>query len=657
MEENLNRKLDFLINTVGIPRDILLFSDEQTKITEERLKFIDLISNTINYYILSDTSSEVEEYFYSTDKITPEFYFEKNILKSMKEKGAFYTPREIAIYICQETVGRKFDEILSKIKSFISKIEITEFLELIQEFISIKILDPACGSGIFLIETVLILEEKYKQLLEIIESEIKENNTKEICFKLINPILCFDKNKDHTTIFTLDQALKHIYGMDSDPYAINAAKISIWLKIVLRAQGIIKNNNENTLKQITEIIFAQLNNNILLGDSLKKSSFYKNEFDIIIGNPPYISSKVIEKSYKQYLRTNFVTAVKQFDLYSIFIEKSFNLLKEGGKFGFIIPESFLGRSHFEVGRKLLLLKTKIKKIDKINGVFEPKVANIIIFFEKNSKKIENNGNNEIKFYQYSDLSKFSSKSGDKIEIKQDYYIEMDQLKIIFITPQAIEIIKKIEQKGLTLGDFIEIHRGEEIGKKSDIILKNPDGKINSNKIKKLLFGENISRYCIKFSHNYLFEKNILKKRNYPLYFSPKIVLRQLGKRINAAFDEKGQYVTLQTIYNIVLLKKKQFGYEYLLGILNSNLIQFYYTIMFKEKVLFPRILLENIKKIPLYIPNSMEQEKIVDLIKNIFNFKEEGTDISELQREIDVLVFNYYNLSDSEIKYILSYIK
>ena len=69
-----------------------------------------------------------------------------------------------------------------------------------------------------------------------------------------------------------------------------------------------------------------------------------DNYSIVIGNPPYISSKEIPMDYKKKLKSKFISAVKQYDLFTLFIEKSIHLLRKGGYFGFIIPDSFLGIS-------------------------------------------------------------------------------------------------------------------------------------------------------------------------------------------------------------------------------------------------------------------------------------------------------------------------
>ncbi|MHA1728430.1 MAG: Eco57I restriction-modification methylase domain-containing protein [Promethearchaeota archaeon] len=671
MDEVDKKKIDFLANFIGIPSKLLILSDSKTNLSEKNGKFIELVYNTIIFFLFPEKSRQDDNCFYNTnsDENTPEIFYEKHILKSQKEKGAFYTPRIISHYISKEIVDIKFDKLLSNIRTRCEENNKTAILAAIHKFNSIKILDPACGSGVFLIELLIILWEKYRLIFEIIRTKIKEKSLREICFKNINVLINIKQNNSDTNSRILLLPLKHIFGIDLDQNAVKSAKISLWLKILVNTFKTLENLEIISIRQITEEIFSVLDKNLKIGDALKiqdrlkisnrpiigDSDFLKTKFDLIVGNPPYISSKSkdMDEKYKKYLKANYKTAVKQFDLYSIFLERCYYLLKKSGYFGFIIPESYLGRSTFEMGRRLLLENTKILKIDQVKGVFnDPSVANIIIFY----KKIYNE-RNIIQFSRYQSLTSFVERAGESIKIQQRDFLEFDKSKMLFITPKIRQILKKIKKNCIEFGEIIEIHRGEEIGKNSELIEHRIEDRRKKG-LKKILFGEDIHKYSINFAEHYITESNLRKKNNYPLYFSPKIVIRQLGDEINVAYDKNGEYTTVQTVYNVIL-KENSVLYEYILGVLNSKLIQFYYTVMFKEKTLFPRILIENIKKIPIILPPISEQQKIKIFVEKIIKLKEKNQkfDVMDLREKLDSYIFNFYGLNNEEIKSINFYLK
>jgi hypothetical protein len=529
--------------------------------------------------------------------------------------GTYYTPRIISNYICSQLLHNEQPINTDKSKGTFNPLsgnfKMGDYKEL-------KILDPSCGSGIFLVEIFkVMLEERM-----IYPKKLKPG------------ILNFE-------ISDVLSILHHIYGVDTDPVAISISKLSLVLEVL---SVLMKMKKENNFWKILDSIFDILDSNIIRGDFLIDQIDRISDIDIIMGNPPYISSKVMDEGYKSLLRSRYVTAVKQFDIYTIFLERSYQILKPLGLFGFIIPDSFLGRSHFEGIRRLLLKNTKIWRIDQISGVFNaPNVSNIILLYEKRTD------GNEILFSRYQDLKSFSNKKGESISLPQDFCLRTDKSKILYIDEPKRKILAKIKEKSHILGDFISIHRGEEIGKKSRKILTS-----DLNGSFKLLFGEDVKKYHIEFSNRYILRKDIQK--SITLYSSPKIVIRQLGKKINAAFDNKVNFVTLQTVYNLIL-NNNSIKYEFLLGYLNSQLMNFYYGLMIQDKLLFPRILLENIKKIPLPIPEEKIQKEISYIVNKIVENKKTMKNTKELEEKIDAIILNLFDFKNEEKKLISEFIK
>ncbi|MHA1488956.1 MAG: Eco57I restriction-modification methylase domain-containing protein [Promethearchaeota archaeon] len=358
-------------------------------------------------------------------------------------------------------------------------------------------------------------------------------------------------------------------------------------------------------------------------------------FDIIIGNPPYLSSKEILDSNKKIFKKFYTTAKSQFDLFTIFLEQCFKFLHKNSFFGFLVPDSFLGRSSFEPVRKLIIQETKIWYIDIITGVFQdPTVSNAILIYEKTAPM-----SNQLKISKNKSFEEFVGEKKQFIKVSQDFFNNTCNHSIIYIEKNIKEILEKISNNSIKFDEIIDIHRGEELGKKANKILEQ-----SSKKCKELLFGEDVYRYNISFSGHYITNKDIKKEKNN--YFSPKILIRQLGKNINAAFDAKGEYVTLQTIYNI-WITDSNFHPKYILAILNSKLMNFYYTILFKKE-LFPRILLENIKELPIINASKSQQNKIVELVDKLTDYLNLKNYIYNFWNETSVLNENV-NISLKEL--------
>jgi hypothetical protein len=368
-------------------------------------------------------------------------------------------------------------------------------------------------------------------------------------------------------------------------------------------------------------------------------------FSMIIGNPPYISSKDLPMEYKELLRVLYETAVHQFDVYSIFIELSHGILSPKGYFCFIIPESYLGRSSFTESRWLLLNCTQILKIENIQNVFQEKsISNIILYFQNGEKQ-----GNSFDFIFYDDKQDFKFKKGSSISIPQNYCYKIQNFKILPHPKEIRKIIDKIHSNTIPLISYIKIHRGEEIGKRSDLIIN----KRGRNTLK-ILSGENIKNFHIESKNKFILEKNIKKENAF--YYQPKILVRQLGNRIQAAYDEKGEFVTLQTVYNI-MPSSKSISNEFLLALFNSNLIQFYYEVIFREKQIFPRILLENILNFPLVVPEQQQHENLRVLVKNISNSFKTDKISHEFVSKLNEEIYTLYGLDDREKEIIENHLK
>ncbi|MFX1256503.1 MAG: Eco57I restriction-modification methylase domain-containing protein [Promethearchaeota archaeon] len=378
----------------------------------------------------------------------------------------------------------------------------------------------------------------------------------------------------------------------------------------------------NLINKINSLFYKKLNVKFQSDYKLKKVKKYylfhwifefpevfleKGGFDVIIGNPPYLSSKDILDSHKEIFKELYSTAKKQFDLFTIFMEQCFKLLHKNSLFGFIIPDSFLSRSSFEPIRELILQETKILFIDIIKVVFQaPTVSNAILIYEKARPK-----NNESLISKSTDFEEFVEDRKQIIKVSQDFFKNIGNHSILFIGKNIREILEKISKNCIKFNEIIEIHRGEELGKKSKKILNRSNARS-----KKFLFGEDVNRYNLSFSGHYINKDDIKKEKNN--YFLPKILIRQLGRNLNAAFDENGGYITLQAIYNVWITDNK-FHPKYILSILNSKLMDFYYTLLFKKE-LFPRILLENIEELPIARALNSQQKKIVQLVDNLINY-------------------------------------
>jgi hypothetical protein len=362
----------------------------------------------------------------------------------------------------------------------------------------------------------------------------------------------------------------NLFGVDINNESVEIAKLSLWLRT---AQPNRKLND--------------LSNNIKCGNSLIDDPevagdkafnwekefpqiFAKGGFDVVIGNPPYV--QITE--YQDYYLENYFTS-KCGDLYAIFYEKGFEILKNNGAFSYITPSLFIKGIRYESLREYLLEYTEILEIDdKGDGVF----ANVQMptaIFVAIKNKVENQ-----------DWSK---------------YIPGEN-----ITAKTLLDSKPLEE-------FTSIKRGLEIG-------KNKVYPFNAESIK-ILTGSDVERYNIKSFRSINPKTYDEFKKDNKFFESKRIVIRETGNRITSLIvDEDVQQN--RSLYSI-LIDKNKFDYEYFLGIINSKLIQFFYKSKFAANTdVFPKIRIAQVKKLPIKTANKDIQILLVEKVKKELSKKD-----------------------------------
>ncbi|MCB0473026.1 MAG: Eco57I restriction-modification methylase domain-containing protein, partial [Flavobacteriaceae bacterium] len=359
-------------------------------------------------------------------------------------------------------------------------------------------------------------------------------------------------------------------------------------------------------------------------------------FDIVIGNPPYVSNKDLKD--KTNLESKYKTAKGQYDLFSLFIELSFILCKEKGIHSFIIPDSYVGRSNFTNSRAEFFSKSNCKKLLHINNVFESANVSSLIYLTQKCLKPHNSYISYVKAVSVSD---WKNSSFSQISFFQDLILNTNNHRILHLDSVSYRLLQKLLKSTINIESCCFLWRGEEIGKKSDLIIET-----NIKNSLPILSGSNVQKYAIKQPVKYIKRSNVSK----PIsdYSKEKVVVRQLGEVINSTFD-KDQCITTQSVYNIV---SDLFPIKVLTGILNSSLINFIYQNYFKEKQEFPRILLENIKELPLPVKNRRIFSEVSKLVDKIISQKSQGNETTTIEQQIDSLVYKLYDLTYDEVKVI-----
>ncbi|SDQ22520.1 Eco57I restriction-modification methylase domain-containing protein [Flagellimonas zhangzhouensis] len=618
---------DSILDNIKIDDDILLKYSEKLSTYD----FQSEVDVNILGHIFENSLNEIEN-------ITAELegqQIDKNKTKRKKD-GVFYTPKYITKYIVDNTIGKLCEEKKAELSisderfglaSKRSRKGIADLQAYRDWLLDLKICDPACGSGAFLNQALEFLIDEHKYLDELTAQYHR------------SPLVLSDIETQ-----ILEQ---NIYGVDINEESVEIAKLSLWLRTAQRGRKL-----------------TSLNNNIKCGNSLiddrvvagekafnwKKEFpkvFEKGGFDAVIGNPPYVDIKGLDKNIVTYLFEKFQSANNRVNLYSSFIERSLNLLNKHKYFSFIIPSSLLTQESYKELRKILLEYTTITNIVRLpNESFggsagEVKVDTIILSFKL---KVEPRTSAEIYIYKGFDrINEITTHNADIHFFTNPFDWKKDDSYIfrINVDNKTMEIVEKCEFKteklvdcahfclGLTPYDKYKGHTQDQIKNRVFHATYQKD-----ETFKKLLAGNDITRYHVEWGGaEWISYGDWLGAPREPKFFTKKrILVKQIidwsDKRIWAAIIEEELYNT-QNAFN--LIAKEGYIPEYLIALINSRLISFYHRKKYLEefKDRFQKILIKDAKEFPIKQIPEVDQKPFISAVNNIVSAT------SQLQKAVE----------------------
>ena len=366
------------------------------------------------------------------------------LIKNNKEEIKEIDPGTIYEKITSVKLKKSLGQVYTP-KDIVEKMINMYDFELEKDKSEFKIIDISCGSGNFLIPIIEKLSSLGKSPYEVVTN--------------------------------------NIYGVDKDDFSVFLTKLSIILKYPE-----LKEENLNIIK------------GDILVDELKEIN--ENEFDLIIGNPPYIGHKNISKEYKEKLYKKFITYKNKSDISYCFFEKSWELLKKQGKLIFITSRYFMeGKDSLEI-RKFLKNNYSIIKIIDYNGYNLFKNANI-------SPIIIKIGKDDLKEkfeYRYKIKDKFRD-----VEFNQN---NLEDKKWIIRPENQLKVLHKLYNKtNCTLDEIIEFKQGIITGLDKAFIVKDEDIEkysLEKSLLKKWIKNSNIRKNKIRDINNYklIYSKDI-----------------------------------------------------------------------------------------------------------------------------------------------------
>ena len=458
-----------------------------------------------------------------------------------KAGGVYYTPEYIVDYIVANTVG---EAIKGKTPD---------------EIVNIKILDPACGSGSFLLGA-------YKYLLNYHKEYFLKNKTKKYMGSRYEII---DESGNLALWVRKQILINNIFGVDIDSNAVEVAKLSLLLKSFEDSFNV---NEYGQGSLLNEKILPSLDNNIKCGNSLIGNDFYESHldlddaalykincfdwnlkfrdimksggFDVVIGNPPYVQIQGMEKELKEgYKEANYKNYISTGDIYQLFFEKGLDVLKIGGIVGMITSNKWMRAGYGAITRDYFYRNANVNGvIDLGGGRFQgATVDTSIILYSKKDDEIKINEPKEFKAIKfYDDLSELNN-----IKFGDDRVIAYHDKEWVIMNNIENSIFEKIN-KHKPLKDWdINIYRGILTGFNEAFIIdeetKNnlikEDAK-SAEIIKPVLRGRDIKKYVYSFNNLYIICTFPALKLNIDNYPAIKKYLKSFGKRLEQS-GEKG----------------------------------------------------------------------------------------------------------------------
>jgi hypothetical protein len=427
-----------------------------------------------------------------------------------KAGGVYYTPTYIVDYIVKNTVGKLLDGKTPR------------------QAAELRILDPACGSGSFLIGA-------YQYLLDWHRDWYTSDDPR----RHARGGRLYQAAGGEWRLTTLERKrilLGSIYGVDIDPQAVEVTKLSLLLKV-------LEGENEQTLTSQMQLFreraLPDLGENIKCGNSLVGTDFYREQqmsllgeeevqrinafdwerefpeifsgedpgFDVVIGNPPYVRQEMLG-SLKRYFQLHYQVYHGVADLYAYFIERGVSLLRRGGIFSYIVSNKWMRANYGEPLRRWL----KNQRIEEIIDfgdlpVFRRATTYPCIIRIGKDRPEARFPATLVKTLEFGSLDEYVE--GNRYLLNQD---KLDEKGWSLADQKTQALLEKIRSKGIPLGEYVDgkIYRGILTGLNEAFVIDeetrnrliSEDPK-SGELIKPFLLGRDIKRYQPPSSDRYL----------------------------------------------------------------------------------------------------------------------------------------------------------
>jgi hypothetical protein len=362
-------------------------------------------------------------------------------------------------------------------------------------------------------------------------------------------------------------------------------------------------------------------------------------FTLVVGNPPY-GAHFTDKVKKHLQKTK--PLVPDFESYYYFIDKGLELLKPEGKISYIIPNTFLSNQFAQKFRTNILENHTVVALSDLSNmkVFDEAQVRTCIFVIDKEKK--------------NTLTKFSTYVLEGNQINTDKYLNESYLSenlhnwltLFTVSTEVYNVLKKIRGKAQPLGDFCEVSQGlipyDKYRGHDENTIKNRIWHSNTPKdstYKKELKGADVNQYFYEWNGElWVSYGNWLAAPRDPKFFTkPRILIREIAEYSLVSAYVEDEFYNTGSLINVIQ-KDTQISLKYILAILNSKMMGWYHhnTSPKAKKGLFPKILIADVRKIPIRLIPQKDQDvligrvdRMMELKKRIYKSEKDITDLLE----------------------------
>jgi hypothetical protein len=644
----------------------------------------------------------------------------EELVTGRHETGSYYTPRPVVSFMCREALkGYLSDktkasaELVAALvdRQEVGKLRETHARVILAALDDLKAVDPACGSGAYL----LGLLQEMIVLYRLLYSE-----------KLV---------KDARTLYDLKLRIisQSLYGVDIDPFATNIAKLRLWLSLAVDADTPVPLPNldfkietgDSLLApdpqempdlfrvhlQHSADVVAMVKNQFFLSHGEEKEGYRKTiiseearlrkdlaaeygegvvdwriqfaeafankrgGFDVVLANPPYVSAIEFARrytdEYRQDLNRNYSSAKGAYDLYILFFERALQCLRAGGTLSFITPNKYLSAKYAVALRGYILENAKLLQLVDISGIpvfEEASVYPVLSFMRKWEPGKRGTYDVSLLHPPTRNMAALDLAVYRRCTVTSDFLRLLPETIWGFLLSNHIQLLTKLIADATPLEGVGSVNATTTAGEAdeygaylSDHAMKNAFKVVNTGTIDPYvsLWGiYPMKNQGEKYDTPYLPAGKVSDRRR-EMYGTPKIIFAKMAKGCEAFLDDEGEYASLNT--NCFFAPRSGVSLEYVCGFCNSKLFMFLYRQFFGALRMsggYFQFQSPQIRVIPIRLPppkeKEQEQEPFVRLVRSLVKCgrKSQGeltAEMLEMLNDLDRKFFDLYDLSQDEI--------